>query len=199
MAEINSIQLPSGTSYNLTDGIHMPSEATTVAEMVANATGAGDTGIAVFGLSASLTNTICGTSASSICVTKYSSTDSRVDFTIQMPSVLNRYYANSTSGTLVTGSVDASTKAVTIRYTNWDDRPLYFTGVTVSVATNSTIMTISDSSIYASSIVTGITFTNPEYITSDVTWTSADGSITFIGTCTTATTANVIVELANLK
>ena len=316
MAEINSIQLPSGASYDLTDGIHMPSEATTVAEMVANATGAGDTGIAVFGLSASLTNTICGTSATSICVTKYSSTDSRVDFTIQIPSVENAYYGADTAGTLsiqplmvmgfintsdsnsvtitynsmipnssmvaafvrnldefielVSGSthniagndtyglpvmcignralntaltglstwsggsaaiiiatrisadvieyaallpyalvstanrpnifmgeLTISTKAVLVTYKNWDQMPLYFQNQTVNVGTGTTIMTISDSRITSKHIVMSITFANPEYITSDVTWTSASRSMTFTGTCTTATTANVIIQAAN--
>lgn len=316
MAEINSIQLPSGASYDLTDGIHMPSEATTVAEMVTNATGAGDTGIAVFGLSASLTNTMCGTSATSICVTKYSSTDSRVDFVCYLPSVENNYINfasfvgnnyvlgtidtansnavtltyentlnfsdhigcetiytdidsfinmvtnratessgtnsfninriaccvvgsnvsrvltgsynvattaivfayrgnvssnnyipyvylspnnsgdNTTMPTLIFGRLDITTKTAGIRYSSWYDRPAYFTNQTVNVGTATTIMTITSDKIFANSIVTGITFDHPEYITSDVTWTSAAGSMTFTGTCTTATTANVIIQLA---
>ncbi len=72
-----------------------------------------------------------------------------------------------------------------------DGRIIYFYQMAVSAATSATIMTISDSRITADTVVLECTFANPEYITSDVTWTSAAGSITFSGTCTAATTANV--------
>lgn len=68
---------------------------------------------------------------------------------------------------------------------------LYYTSQTVSVASSGTILTITDSLITTDTIVLECTFASPSYITSDVTWTSYAGYITFTGTCTTATTANV--------
>lgn len=68
---------------------------------------------------------------------------------------------------------------------------LYFYQRSVSVATSATIMTITDSRITANTVVLECTFANPANITSNVTWTSSAGSITFSGTCTAATTANV--------
>lgn len=314
MTEINSIQLPSGAEYNLTDGIHMPPEATNIDEMIENAQTAGDTGIAIFGLSASLTETICGTNATSICITKCLSAGTRVDFVCYLPSVLNSYLnfshfvgnnfvlgtidipddndvtityentlnisdhignsvimgsiddfinmvtnrasvssgvnsanqnriacclvsgnvasvltgpyniainsicfaytqasseyifyclmslysdgANAVAPTFIWGKLNKTSKTASITYSSWYDRPAYFTNQTVNVGTATTIMTITSDKIFANSIVTSITFEHPEYITSDVTWTSANGSMTFTGTCTTATTANVIIQLA---
>ena len=72
---------------------------------------------------------------------------------------------------------------------------LYFTSQTVSVASNAQIMRIpasgTNSNITTSTVVLECTFAAPANITSDVSWQSYAGYITFTGTCTTATTANV--------
>lgn len=74
---------------------------------------------------------------------------------------------------------------------------LYYTNQTVSVATNEQIMRIpasnTDSDITADTVVLACTFANPSYITSGVRWTSYDGYITFSGTCTAVTSANVLL------
>lgn len=72
---------------------------------------------------------------------------------------------------------------------------LYFYQRAVSAATSATIMTISDSRITTDTVVLECTFARPDYITSSITWTSATGSITFSGTCTAATTANVTLGI----
>lgn len=67
--------------------------------------------------------------------------------------------------------------------------------MTVNVATNAQIGRIpasgTDSKITSDHVLLEITFANPSAITSGVSWHSYDGYITFSGTCTTATTANV--------
>lgn len=72
---------------------------------------------------------------------------------------------------------------------------LYFYQQSVSAATSAQIMRIADSRITADTVVLECTFANPANITSDVTWTSSAGSITFSGTCTAATTANVTLGI----
>lgn len=75
-----------------------------------------------------------------------------------------------------------------------DASVLYFYNRTVSVATNAEILRISSDNIDANSIVVECTFANPLAVTGTITWTSYDGYISFVGTCTEATTANVAVS-----
>ena len=73
----------------------------------------------------------------------------------------------------------------------------YYSAQTVSVASGAQIMRIPSSgtseSITTDTVVLNCTFANPANITSNVTWTSYAGYITFSGTCTTATTADVTI------
>lgn len=77
---------------------------------------------------------------------------------------------------------------------------LYFYQQAVLVASSAQIMRIpasgTDPAITTDTVVLECTFANPAAITSDVTWTSYTGYITFNGTCTAATTANVTLGLA---
>ena len=68
---------------------------------------------------------------------------------------------------------------------------LYFYQQAVSAASSAEIMRITNTAITDKTVVLECTFANPAAITSDVTWTSYAGYITFNGTCTAATTANV--------
>ena len=68
---------------------------------------------------------------------------------------------------------------------------LYFYQQVVSAATAAEIMRISNAAITANTVVLECAFADPAYVTSDVTWTSYAGYISFTGTCTAATTANV--------
>lgn len=72
---------------------------------------------------------------------------------------------------------------------------MYFTNQTVSVASSAQIMRIPSSgtndNITTNTVVLECTFADPANIVSDVSWTSHAGYITFSGTCTSATTANV--------
>ena len=73
-----------------------------------------------------------------------------------------------------------------------ENKVLYFTGVTCS-ATTGNFCVKSDSAITADHVVTEAVFANPSYITTDVSWTTAAGSVTLNGTCSTATTANLVL------
>lgn len=73
-----------------------------------------------------------------------------------------------------------------------DSKPRYFTA-NVAAATNSTIATISDPWITGDTVVLECRFVTPQYITSNVSWSSSAGSITFTGTCTAATSMQVVL------
>ena len=71
----------------------------------------------------------------------------------------------------------------------------YYYQQSVSAASSAQIMRIpasgTDSGITTDTVVLECTFAAPANITSDITWTSYAGYITFTGTCTAVTTANV--------
>lgn len=73
------------------------------------------------------------------------------------------------------------------------EQTLYFTSVACA-ATTGNFATVSDSSISVDHVVVECTFTNPAAITTDVTWTTANGSLTLNGTCASATTANITLS-----
>ena len=82
------------------------------------------------------------------------------------------------------------------RKANLANEIMYFTSQTVSVASNAQIMRIPSSgtnaNITTNTVVLECTFASPSNVRSkNVTWTSYSGYITFTGTCTEATTANV--------
>lgn len=73
---------------------------------------------------------------------------------------------------------------------------LYLTGVAIA-ATTGDIATVSNAKITADHVVAEITFANPSAITTDVTWTTANGSLVLNGTCTSATTAAIVLVKKN--
>ena len=72
---------------------------------------------------------------------------------------------------------------------------MFFDLQNVTSATNAQIMRIpangSNSNISANTVVLSCIFADPTKVTTNVTWSSYDGYITFSGTCTAATTAKV--------
>lgn len=68
---------------------------------------------------------------------------------------------------------------------------LYFYQQNVSAANNAQILQITDTSITTNTVLLDITFAAPANITSGISWQSFNGYITFTGTCTAGTTANV--------
>ena len=53
--------------------------------------------------------------------------------------------------------------------------------------------TVNNAAITANHVVANIIFSKPNYIRSDVTWTTTDGTFTLNGRCYTATTADIIL------
>ena len=94
--------------------------------------------------------------------------------------------AISSGGTITVGT--------NVTQTNVGDviknKTLFFPNKDVT-ATTGNILVLNDSRITADHIVTEVVWGNSSYITSDVTWTTAAGSLTLNGTCTTATTVTV--------
>jgi len=72
------------------------------------------------------------------------------------------------------------------------DKVLYLTSVACSAMTGD-FVSVSNASITANHVVAECVFANPSYITADVTWTTASGSLKLNGTCSTATTCNVVL------
>lgn len=69
---------------------------------------------------------------------------------------------------------------------------LYFQNVPVSAMTGN-IATVTNASITADCVVAECVWDNPSAITTDVTWTTLNGNITLNGTCTAATTVNLVL------
>lgn len=84
----------------------------------------------------------------------------------------------------------ASATDVAALQTAAENKVLYLTNIAISVATGN-IATISDEAITADHVLTDCVFANPSAITADVVWTTASGTLTLNGTCTTATTADI--------
>ena len=103
--------------------------------------------------------------------------------------------------TAVSGKQDTISDLSTIRsnasdgetaYTRSTNKVLYYTSVAVS-ATTGDIATVSNAAITADHVVVNASFADPSKITTQVTWTTAAGSLTLNGTCTAATTVNVVL------
>ena len=69
----------------------------------------------------------------------------------------------------------------------------YYYQQPVSVANGAEIMRITDSAINTDTVVLECTFAAPSNIFGDVNWFSYDGYVIFTGTCSAATTANVVL------
>lgn len=73
---------------------------------------------------------------------------------------------------------------------------LYFSGQACSALTGN-FCTVSNAKITANHVVAEAVFANPSAITTDVTWTTASGSVKLNGTCSTATTVNIVLVKKN--
>lgn len=72
------------------------------------------------------------------------------------------------------------------------NKVLYYTSVAVTANTGD-IVTLNNAAITADHVVASVAFADPSKITTQVTWTTAAGSLTLNGTCTAATTVNIIL------
>lgn len=72
------------------------------------------------------------------------------------------------------------------------NKVLYFTDV-ATTSTTGTIVNISDDAINSDHLVTSCVFAIPSYISGDISWTTSSGNLTLDGTCSSATTCNIIL------
>lgn len=92
---------------------------------------------------------------------------------------------------------DSSTKLATTAYVQGEvsKQIQYFYEQTVNVATSAEILRIpasgTSNNINTDTVLVNISYANPSAIASGVSWKSYDGYISFSGTCTASTTANV--------
>ena len=99
---------------------------------------------------------------------------------------LYRFIANHTAGSW------NSSDAIVVNVTNeLKNKILYFADQSVSVTTNDVIFTINDNRITENTILLNCNFVNPEYVASNIQWSSHNGYISFSSSCTVSTTANV--------
>lgn len=101
--------------------------------------------------------------------------------------------SNVVSGDTVTEAIDDLQSTITTVENKIDNKILYFVNQAVSVATNAEIFRITDSAITSEYVVLECYFVNRSGLDGDVSWASSNGYISFTGTCTTATTANVVI------
>ncbi len=91
---------------------------------------------------------------------------------------------NSSTSSTQTWSID--------KIKNNASMALYFTSVPI-LATTGDIATLNNSNITENHVIADIIWDNPSYISSDVTWTTSNGSLVLNGTCISATTANIVL------
>lgn len=94
------------------------------------------------------------------------------------------------------GAVYTETSGIKTRVTSLEtqatNKVLYLTGVACA-ATTGNFLSYSNSAITANHVLSECVFANPSAITTDVTWTTANGSLVLNGTCASATTANLVL------
>lgn len=158
----------------------------------------------------------------SFYVYKSSSTDRAVTFTVLSainrggtnlaPSILewdNVSVSEPTTATPATANIlnNAATATNALNDGNGDQidttylktteatKLVRFTAQAVSVASGAEIFRITDSDITTDTEVVSVEFADPSYITAGGSWTSYAGYVAFTGTCTAATTADVILKI----
>lgn len=92
----------------------------------------------------------------------------------------------------LTNQVSTNTSNISTLNTKAANKVLYLTGIACS-ATTGNFVSYSNSAITADHVLAECVFANPLAITTDVTWTTASGSLKLNGTCSTATTVNVML------
>lgn len=94
------------------------------------------------------------------------------------------------------GAVYTETSGIKTRVTNLEtqatNKVLYLTGVACA-ATTGNFVSKSDSNITANHVVASVEYANPSAITTDVTWTTANGRVKLNGTCASATTCSIVL------
>ena len=120
--------------------------------------------------------------------------------------IAKAYKSDDSSETTIDGadyipfydSSASAMKKILVSNAKFGGGALYYSGRACS-ATTGNFCTVSSADITANHVVAECTFSKPSAITTDVTWTTSNGSLVLNGTCTDATcTANItLVEKSN--
>ena len=103
---------------------------------------------------------------------------------------LQNAIAQAWSGTISDGSITMDKLSVSLRSVV-ENKVLRFSAA--CSATIGDFASVSDAKITADHVVIGLEFADPNFIITDVAWTTAAGSVTLNGTCTNATTVDIIL------
>lgn len=115
-----------------------------------------------------------------------------VDGTDEVDSALSTTSTNPVQNKVITTEVQAAESRVTTLEGKAQNKVLYFTGVACA-ATTGNFTDYSNSAITADHAVAECVFANPAAITTDVTWTTSSGNVKLNGTCSSATTVNLVL------
>ena len=127
--------------------------------------------------------------AQSLAESDFMVVDDSVD-TMKSPlSALRDFFVGSLAS-LTTTAKTSIVAAINELAGKADNKCLFLTSIACS-ATTGNFATLSNAAITADHIVTEVVWANPSAITTEVTWTTAAGSLTLNGTCETATTATI--------
>ena len=116
--------------------------------------------------------------------------------TTKLTAALLKLFTTGDITALTTSDKSSVVAAINELVTLLSKEALYFTSVAIA-ATTGTLATITNSKITSDHVVAHCVFANASAITSDVTVTSSTGSATLSGTCTSATTCDILLVKKN--
>ena len=125
----------------------------------------------------------------------YNSTTGETTVTSGLPAIdssLSTTSTNPVQNKVINSALGALNTEVTSLNEALSNKVLYLTSVACA-ATTGNFASVSNAAITADHVLAECVFANPAVIISDVTWTSAAGSLTLNGTCASATTANIVL------
>ena len=128
-------------------------------------------------------------SALSVDTSDYLVVDTGVDTLKATAGVLRNAMTGDIS-TLTTTAKSSAVAAINELDAQAENKVLFLTSVACS-ATTGNFASVSDAKITSSHVVVECVFANPAAITTDVTWTTSNGSLVLNGTCASATTATI--------
>ena len=115
-----------------------------------------------------------------------------VDGTDEVDSALSTTSTNPVENKVITAKVNTIESDIDSIESAAANKVLYYTAIACS-ATTGNFLSYSNSAITANHVLSECVFANPNAITTDVTWTTANGSLVLNGTCASATTANIVL------
>lgn len=112
--------------------------------------------------------------------------------TTKLTAALLKLFTTGDITTLTTSDKSSVVAAINELVTLLSKEVLFFPNVAIA-ATTGTLATITNSKITSDHVKADAVFANASAITSDVTVTSSTGSVTLSGTCTSATTCDLLL------